>query len=51
MERKWNYLHRWQDLLRNRQLWDKILSDNHNPLDVGYPEQHRMMELIKKNYW
>ena len=36
---------------RNRQLWDEILSNNHNPLDVGHPGQHRIMELIKRNYW
>jgi len=36
---------------RNRQLRDEILSDNHNPLDVRHPGQHRMMELIKRNYW
>jgi len=29
---------------------DEILSDNHNLLDVGHPEQHRIMELIKRNY-
>jgi len=36
---------------RNRQLQDKILSDNHNLPDVRHPGQHRMMELIKRNYW
>ena len=36
---------------RNRQLQDEILSDNHNPPDVRHPGQHRMMELIKRNYW
>ena len=36
---------------RNRQLWDEMLSDNHNPPDVGHPGQHRIMELIKRNYW
>jgi len=36
---------------KNRQLQDKILSDNHNPPDVKHPEQHRIMELIKRNYW
>jgi len=36
---------------RNKQLRDEILSDNHNPPDVGHPGQHRMMELIKRNYW
>jgi len=35
---------------RNRQLRDEILSDNHNPPDVRHPGQHRMMELIKRNY-
>jgi len=35
---------------RNRQIQDEILSDNHNPPDVGHPGQHRMMELIKRNY-
>ena len=38
-------------VLRNRQLRDEMLSDNHNPPDIGYPGQHRMMELIKRNYW
>jgi len=28
-----------------------MLSDNHNPPDVGHPGQHRIMELIKRNYW
>ena len=36
---------------RNRQLRVEILSDNHNPPDVGHPGQHRIMELIKRNYW
>jgi len=36
---------------KNRQLRDEILSDNHNPPDVEYPEHHRMLELIKRNYW
>ena len=36
---------------RNKQLRDEILSDNHNPPDIGHPGQHRTMELIKRNYW
>jgi len=36
---------------RNRQLQDEILSDNHNPPDIGHPGQHKMTELIKRNYW
>ena len=35
---------------RNRQLQDEILSNNHNPPDIRYPGQHRIMELIKRNY-
>jgi len=36
---------------RNRQLQNEILSDNHNPLDVRYLGQHRIIELTKRNYW
>ena len=36
---------------KNRQLQDKILSDNHNPPDVGHTGQHRIIKLIKRNYW
>ena len=35
---------------RNRQLQDEILSNNHNPPDIGHPGQYRIMELIKRNY-
>ena len=35
---------------RNRQLQDEILSNNHNSPDIRYPGQHRIMELIKRNY-
>jgi len=28
-----------------------ILQENYNPVDVEYPEQQRMLELIKRNYW
>ena len=36
---------------RNKQLRDEILTNNHNPLDVRHLGQHRMIELIKRNYW
>jgi len=36
---------------RNKQLRDEILSNNHNPPNVGHPGQHRIMELTKRNYW
>jgi len=38
-------------VLRNRQLRDEILSDNHNSPDVRHLGQHRIIELIKRNYW
>ena len=28
-----------------------MLCKNHDPTDVGHPEQTRMLELIKWNYW
>jgi len=37
-------------VLRNRQLQDEILSNNHNLPDIECPGQHRMIELIKRNY-
>ena len=27
------------------------MQENHNPMDVGHPEQQQMMELVKRNYW
>ena len=36
---------------RNKQLQDEILSDNHNLPDIGHTGQHRMIKLIKRNYW
>jgi len=35
----------------NRKIKERILQENHNPADVGHPEQQRMMELVKRNYW
>jgi len=34
----------------NRKIKEQILQENHNPVDVGYLEQQRMMELVKRNY-
>ena len=31
----------------NKKLKEKILQENHNSVDVGYPEQQRILELIK----
>ena len=35
----------------NKKLKEKILQENHDSVDVGHPEQQRMLELIKQNYW
>ena len=38
-------------ILNNKKLKEKILQENHNSVDVRHPEQQRMMELLKQNYW
>ena len=43
----------------NKKLQEQILQRNHNPInicypnpiDIGYPGQQRMLELVKRNYW
>ena len=35
----------------NKKIKEQILQENHDPADVGYLEQQRMMELVKRNYW
>ena len=35
----------------NKKTKEKILKENHDSVDVGHPEQQRMLELIKQNYW
>ena len=35
----------------NKKLKEKILQENHDSVDVGHPEQQKMIELIKQNYW
>ena len=34
----------------NRNIYEQILQENHNPVNVGYPEQQRVLKLIKRNY-
>ena len=34
----------------NQKLKEWILWENHNNTDIDYPEQQRMMELVKWNY-
>ena len=35
----------------NKKLREQILQENHDLVDVSHPEQQRMLELIKRNYW
>jgi len=34
----------------NKKLREKILQENHNSGDVGYSEQQRILEFLKRNY-
>ena len=38
-------------VLNNRKIKEEILKKNHDLADVEHPEQHRMLELIKRTYW
>ena len=35
----------------NKRIREEILKENHDLVDVGHPEQHRMLELLKRMYW
>ena len=35
----------------NKELWEEILKEHHDPADTRHPGQHRMLELLKRNYW
>ena len=35
----------------SKKLKEKIIQENHDSVDVEYPGQQRMLELIKQNYW
>jgi len=35
----------------NKKIREEILKENHNLVDVGYPGQYRMLELLKRTYW
>ena len=35
----------------NKEIREEILREHYDPADIGYPGQHRMMELLKRNYW
>ena len=38
-------------LPNNTELCNHVLRDHHDSPDVGHPGIHRMLELIKRNYW
>jgi len=38
-------------VLNSQKIKEKILQENHEPVNIGHPEQQRMMDLIKRNYW
>jgi len=35
----------------NKELKEEILKEHHDPVDIGHPGQHRMLELLKRTYW
>jgi len=35
----------------NKKIKKEILKENHDSVDMGHPGQHRMLELLKRNYW
>ena len=35
----------------NKSLREEILMEHYDPADIGHPDQHRMLELLKKTYW
>ena len=38
-------------ILNNKKIWEEILKENHDLVDVGHPGQYRMLELLKRTYW
>ena len=38
-------------VLNNKKIKEEILKENHDSVDVRYPGQHRMLELLKRTYW
>ena len=35
----------------NKKLREEILKEHHDPVDIGHPGQHKMLELLKRTYW
>ena len=38
-------------VLNNKELREEILKEHHDPADIRYSGQHKMMELLKRTYW
>jgi len=38
-------------VLNNWKIQEQILQKNCEPVDIRYPGQQRILELIKRNYW
>ena len=45
------YVDRWSYVPNSQRIKERILKENHEPVDIGYLGQQQMMELIKRNYW
>ena len=45
------YMERRVYVPNNKELREEILKEHHNPADIGYSGQHRMLELLKRTYW
>jgi len=45
------YIERRVYVLNNKKIQEEILKENHDSVDVGYPGQHRMLEILKRTYW
>ena len=35
----------------NKKIWEEILKENHDSVDIGHLGQHRMLEILKRTYW
>jgi len=35
----------------NKDVWEQILVEHHEPAVLGHPGQKKMLELLKRTYW
>jgi len=45
------YIERKVYILNNKKIWEEILKENYDSIDIGHPGQHRILELLKRTYW